>query len=132
MKKKYRPKTLTCKAYGIRMENERKKYYIELWPEAFVFHVRGSLGGLFDLVVIRQVEPEDSFGATQFHPYLSVCLIDVKAGSEKYIRTERKKFEKHCERLLITTGVDFMFDSTVRGSGVWNSESYPGDFEEGT
>lgn len=117
---------MSAKKYGIRKELERQRYYVEFYPWAFVYHIRGSLGGLFDLVVIREVE---SVGITQFEPFLSVSLIDIKAGSEGYIKTERRKFKKHCDQLPILTGLHYLFDSTVRGSGVWTSESYPGDFE---
>jgi len=128
----YRTKDRTGKVYGMDKENERKQYYIEVWPEAFVFHIRGSLGGLFDLVAIGEnvvfvepISPSLSFPANR----LEVSLIEIKAGSAAYIQTERRKFKKHCDRLPILTGLHYLFDSTVRGSGVWTSESYPGDFE---
>lgn len=127
-------KEMSAKKYGIRKELERQRYYQELWPEAFVYHIRGSLGGLFDLVVIGEREPcvtcYPHETVVERRTHLSVSLIDIKAGSERYIRLERGKFKKHCDRLPILTGLHYLFDSTVRGSGVWTSESYPADFEE--
>jgi hypothetical protein len=117
---------MSNKSYGIRKENERVRWWrqtLRANENAEVFHARGSLG-TFDIVAIEPYLDASEFWCA------NTFLISVKAGSQKYVRQCRNAFRRWAENRPTICGQHLVFDSQVRGSGQWKSETYPGDFEK--
>lgn len=125
----------TSKPFGVRNEQIRVNYYKKLYPPPHIVeHSKGSFG-LFDITIIHFTNVDDTNEFLRMgDPGFEVFLVDVKTGEPPKVKQGRREFFKKAEELRQTVGIlpglHLLFDSRIRGSGVWTSESYPGDFEE--